>query len=156
MKKIINWGFIGLGNASYNLAKEFKNIDNSNLKAVASLQEKKRALFKDKFELEEKNIFSNYDDVISHPDIDIVYIGLPNSMHETYCFKALNFNKNVLGPEYPPVSRIKNRYLKNILVKIGADFSLHQSKKLILKVIDSVHKMPQFRSVRFTIDVDPQ
>ena len=57
MKKIINWGFIGLGNASYNLAKEFKNIDNSNLKAVASLQEKKRALFKDKFELEEKNIF---------------------------------------------------------------------------------------------------
>ena len=30
MKKIINWGFIGLGNASYNLAKEFKNIDNSN------------------------------------------------------------------------------------------------------------------------------
>ena len=50
----------------------------------------------------------------------------------------------------------KNRYLKNILVKIGADLSLHQSKKLILKVIDSVHKMPQFRSVRFTIDVDPQ
>ena len=45
--------------------KNFKNIDNSNLKAVASLQEKKRALFKDKFELELKNIFSNYDELIT-------------------------------------------------------------------------------------------
>ena len=44
MKKIINWGLIGLGNASFNLAKEFGNIDNSNLKAVASLQEKKKSI----------------------------------------------------------------------------------------------------------------
>jgi len=67
-----------------------------------------------------------------------------------------SFSQNVLGPEYPAVSRIKNRYLKNILVKIGADLSLNQSKRHILKVIDSVHKMPQYKSVRFTIDVDPQ
>ena len=90
--------------------------------------------------------------IISHKDYNLTN----QSARELSLFLRKYFNKNVLGPEYPPVSRIKNRYLKNILVKIGADLSLHQSKKLILKVIDSVHKMPQFRSVRFTIDVDPQ
>ena len=141
MKKIINWGFIGLGNASYNLAKEFKNIDNSNLKAVASLQEKKRALFKDKFELEEKNIFSNYDDVISHPDIDIVYIGLPNSMHETYCFKALNFNKNVLV-EKPITKNIQSfkelkrlSLKKNLLLEEGIANKFHPFYKKTLNEI---------------------
>ena len=32
MKKFINWGFVGLGNASLNLAKEFEKLDNSNKK----------------------------------------------------------------------------------------------------------------------------
>ena len=29
-------------------------------------------------------------------DIDIIFIGLPNSMHEHFCLRALEFNKNVL------------------------------------------------------------
>ena len=41
MKKIINWGFVGLGNASLNLAKEFEKLDNSNLLAAASHDKKK-------------------------------------------------------------------------------------------------------------------
>ena len=31
MNRIIKWGLIGLGNASLNLANEFKNINNSKL-----------------------------------------------------------------------------------------------------------------------------
>ena len=49
MKKFINWGFVGLGNASLNLAKEFEKLDNSNLLAVASHNEKNRILYKNKF-----------------------------------------------------------------------------------------------------------
>ena len=36
MNRIIKWGLIGLGNASLNLANEFKNINNSELIAIAS------------------------------------------------------------------------------------------------------------------------
>ena len=90
--------------------------------------------------------------IVSHKDYNLTN----QSASELSLFLRKSFNQNVLGPEYPPVSRIKNRYLKNILVKIGADLSLNQSKKLILKMIGSVNKIPQFRSVRFTIDVDPQ
>ena len=60
MKKIINWGIIGLGKASLNLAKEFKNIDNSNLLAVSSLTQQKRDFFKKEFHLSNEYIFSDY------------------------------------------------------------------------------------------------
>ena len=90
--------------------------------------------------------------IVSHRDYELTN----KSARELALVLRESFSQNVLGPEYPSVSRIKNRYLKNILVKIGSDLSLHQSKKHILKVIDSLHKIPKFRSVRFTIDVDPQ
>ena len=67
-----------------------------------------------------------------------------------------SFSQNILGPEYPSVSRIKNLYIKNILVKIGSDLSLNQSKNHILKMVNSVKKISPYKSVRFTLDVDPQ
>ena len=90
--------------------------------------------------------------LVSHTDYNITN----QAARELALLLRQSFSQNVLGPEYPAVSRIKNRYLKNILVKIGADFSLNQSKRHILKVIESVDKMPQYKSVRFTIDIDPQ
>lgn len=65
------------------------------------------------------------------------------------------FGKCVLGPEYPVVSRVKNRYLKNIILKIGSNLSLKKSKKHLVDLIESINKHPNYRAVRFTIDVDP-
>ncbi|MDA7768336.1 primosomal protein N' [Flavobacteriales bacterium] len=65
------------------------------------------------------------------------------------------FGNSVLGPEYPVVSRVKNRYLKNIVLKIGKNLSLNKSKKHLLDLVESLNKLPDYTSVRFTIDVDP-
>ena len=65
------------------------------------------------------------------------------------------FHNQVLGPEYPPVARIKNRYIKNILVKIVPGVSLKKSKHFLMKVIESVKQTKPFSGVRFDIDVDP-
>ena len=66
MTKIINWGFIGLGNASLNLAKEFKKISNARLLSVASHTKEKRDFFKRKYHLKDQNIFSNYNDIFKN------------------------------------------------------------------------------------------
>lgn len=66
-----------------------------------------------------------------------------------------SFGKQVLGPEYPVVSRIKNRYLKNILLKVALGSSPYQSKKHLLKLIKEVNSIADYRSVRFVVDVDP-
>lgn len=66
-----------------------------------------------------------------------------------------SFGKQVLGPEYPVVSRIKNKYLKNILLKIALGSSPHQTKKHLLNLIKEVNTLSDYRAVRFVVDVDP-
>ena len=64
------------------------------------------------------------------------------------------FGKEVLGPEPPPVSRIRNEYYRNILIKIPGNHSLDKTKKAIGKVRSSFYSVAQFRSVKLVINVD--
>ena len=63
--------------------------------------------------------------------------------------------KRVLGPEYPVVSKIKNLYIKNILVKLEKDHSLPAMKDKIVRHVQEFRKVLLHRSVRIIIDVDP-
>lgn len=60
----------------------------------------------------------------------------------------------VLGPETPPVARIRNQYRRNVLIKIHRKQNLSQIKGLIDRVQTSFKAIPQYRSVRLIIDVD--
>ena len=66
-----------------------------------------------------------------------------------------NSNMEVLGPEYPLVSRINNFFIVNILLKIGLDSNLSKQKTLLKKILKKFHNYPEFRSVKVLIDVDP-
>ncbi|MCB2221892.1 MAG: primosomal protein N' [Bacteroidetes bacterium] len=63
--------------------------------------------------------------------------------------------KRVLGPEYPLVARIKNLYIKNILIKLERDENLSDNKILIQKIIDQFRGEAIYKSIRVQIDVDP-
>jgi len=64
------------------------------------------------------------------------------------------FKANVLGPEFPPVSRIRNLYNKNILIKIPQNQSLGKTKAAIMKIENSFNAVKDFRSVRVILNVD--
>ncbi|WP_262733016.1 replication restart helicase PriA [Gaetbulibacter sp. NE] len=64
------------------------------------------------------------------------------------------FRDNVLGPEFPPVSRIRNLYHKNILVKIPPKQSLSKTKEAIIKINNSFQSVKDFRPVRVVLNVD--
>ncbi|MCP9200145.1 primosomal protein N' [Gramella sp. GC03-9] len=72
--------------------------------------------------------------------------------------RSLNsvFDPYVLGPEFPPVARIRNEYYKNILVKIPQKQSLGKTKRIIQKVLNSFKSIGAYRSVRVVANVDPQ
>tara|TARA_R100000935_G_C2816614_1_gene157647 strand:- start:577 stop:1359 length:783 start_codon:yes stop_codon:yes gene_type:complete len=65
------------------------------------------------------------------------------------------FRENVLGPEFPPVARIRNEYYKNILLKIPPNQSLGKTKKYIRKILTSFKAIGMWRSVRVITNVDP-
>jgi primosomal protein N' (replication factor Y) (superfamily II helicase) len=66
-----------------------------------------------------------------------------------------HFPKKVLGPEYPPVARIRNQYIKKLMIKLERDARLNTSKEKIMEVVEFFNADPAFKSVRVILDVDP-
>lgn len=66
----------------------------------------------------------------------------------------IQFKENILGPEPPPIGRIKNKYIINLLIKIPKKQSLEKTKKYIENVQRSFNSIKEFSSVRVNIDVD--
>jgi primosomal protein N' (replication factor Y) len=65
-------------------------------------------------------------------------------------------DRNLLGPEYPYVSRVNNRYNKHIVVKIDSSFKLSEIKERLTQLNHTFFASKEFRSVRLVINVDPQ
>ena len=66
----------------------------------------------------------------------------------------LQLKENVLGPVSPPVARIRNEFISNILVKIPKQQSLPKTKEFIQKVQQRFNALKEFARVKVTIDVD--
>ena len=64
------------------------------------------------------------------------------------------FKAGILGPEYPPVARIRNQYLKNVIIKIPMGQPLGKTKNSIKRIENSFNAISQFRSVRVIYNVD--
>ena len=73
-----------------------------------------------------------------------------------WLFKSLynSFGENVLGPTAPAVSRIRNQFIKNIVIKIPPKQNLTNTKNHVSKIRNSFEAVKDFRPIRFIIDVD--
>ena len=65
------------------------------------------------------------------------------------------FKNNLLGPEYPVVSRVKNQYIKQILIKFDRNDSSMKIKDLIKNEIELFKRNNEYKAVSISIDVDP-
>lgn len=60
----------------------------------------------------------------------------------------------VLGPEEPAISKIRNEYIRIIMIKIPESISPQSTKKTIQKVLNSFDVISQYRSVKLVVNVD--
>ena len=60
----------------------------------------------------------------------------------------------VLGPEEPSISRIRNEYIRTILIKIPTNSAVGSTKKQLQKMLNSFEAVPQYRSIKTIINVD--
>jgi primosomal protein N' (replication factor Y) len=71
-----------------------------------------------------------------------------------YQVMSQNLNMPVLGPEEPPISRIRNEYIRTIVVKIPMNISVAGTKKTIQKMLNSFEAVAQYRAIKVTVNVD--
>ncbi len=66
------------------------------------------------------------------------------------------FGNKVFGPEYPMVSRIRNKYINQILLKNRGDQNQKVFKSYLKQVLEKFREYTKYRSVLVQVDVDPQ
>ncbi|MDO6599726.1 primosomal protein N' [Tenacibaculum sp. 1_MG-2023] len=73
-----------------------------------------------------------------------------------WLFKSLQnvFGEHVLGPTAPAVARVRNQYIKNLVIKIPPKQSLAKTKEQIAKIKNTFEAVKDFRPIRFILDVD--
>lgn len=120
MNNKIRWGIMGLGKIAHKFAQDLKQVDNAVITAVGSRSINKATDFASSYDA--KNAYSSYEELAQDPDVDIIYIATPHSLHYKNTLLCLNHGKSVLcekpfalneqqAEEMAALARSKNLFL---------------------------------------------
>jgi predicted dehydrogenase len=96
----LGWAIVGLGSLSINqILPAFAKCERSKVVALVSGHPEKAAKLAARYGVKEKSIYNyaNYDTLKDNPEVDVVYVVLPNSMHAEYTIRAHQAGKHVLS-----------------------------------------------------------
>lgn len=65
------------------------------------------------------------------------------------------FGARLLGPEFPLVARLRNRYHMEMLIKLEPKISLPRAKKRLLAITEKFERAYPQQRIRINLDVDP-
>ena len=66
------------------------------------------------------------------------------------------FGSRVMGPEFPSVARIRNQFLKKIMLRFAVGEPIGEGKRIIMELAEKVLGEKSFARVQIIFDVDPQ
>ena len=97
--KKLGWAIVGLGSLAINqILPAFAKCEKSKVVAFVSGHPDKAHKLALRYGVSEKNIYNyqNYDAIKDNPEVDVIYIVLPNGMHAEYTVRGLQAGKHVL------------------------------------------------------------
>ena len=97
--KRVGFAIVGLGNFSLGqLIPSFGSCKYSKLTALVSGSPEKARKVAKQYGIAEKNIYNyqNFDEIKNNPEVQVVYVVLPNAMHEEFTIRAAKAGKHVL------------------------------------------------------------
>jgi len=98
-KRKLGYAIVGLGNYATNqIMPRIKDCEFAELKALVSGTPEKLERYGAQYGIPKTHWYNykNYDSIRDNPDIDLVYVVLPNSMHAEYSIRASKAGKHVL------------------------------------------------------------
>lgn len=90
----MNIGILGTGSIARTMAAEFAKVPAFRCEAVCSRQQTTGEALAQQFSI--PKVYTDYDAMLADPDIELVYIATPNSLHYAQTKAALLAGKNVL------------------------------------------------------------
>ena len=101
---------VGLGNYATNqLAPALLKTERCRLTGIVTGTPSKIDRWRTEYNIPEKNVYNyeTFDQIADNPDIDVVYVVLPNSMHADYAIRAAEAGKHVIT-EKPMATSVRD------------------------------------------------
>src|SRR5690349_22319663 len=94
MNKKIGWGILGCGKIANKFASDLRLVQDAELVAIASRDIPKGKEFGEKFK--PRHVFTSYQELVTSPDVDVIYIATPHGFHYEHAMLCLRHRKAVL------------------------------------------------------------
>ena len=129
VNKVYNWGILAPGNIARKFAIELQQLDNAYLYAVASRNSERSKAFATEFGAD--RYYNSYEDLVTDPDVEIIYIASPHALHAEHALLCLNHGKSVLcekalGLNQAEVDQMIDCAVENKVFFMEAFFVPHQ------------------------------
>lgn len=113
MKKI-KWGIIGLGDIANKFARTIKEMNSSELKAVASRSKDKAENFGRHYGVALDSCYGSYEEIVKDEEIDVIYVAVPHVFHKEVSILCLKNGKAVLCEKPITVSEAEIREVVSV------------------------------------------
>jgi len=133
LSKKVRWGILGPGGIASRLLQDAGQAANFSVVAVGSRSLDRAAEFASRFGI--PRVHGSYEALLADPEVDAVYIGVPNSLHHPMTMLALAAGKHVLSEK--PYSRHSEQ--------VGEAFDAAEAAGLVLMEAFMRRHSPQTR-----------
>ncbi len=134
-QKKIGYALVGLGYYSRDLlGPAFSDCKTAYLAGIVTGTPSKEIIWAEKYNLSKKNIYNydNFDNIASNPDIDIIYIVLPNNLHKEFTFRSARAGKHILCEKPMALDAQECRDMisacEDAKVKLSVGYRIHYEK----------------------------
>jgi len=125
MKKI-KLAIIGTGAISYRHAQGIERIENAELVAVCDMYKEQIDKFRETFPIDEKDCYTNTDEMLKREDIDGVIICTPDQAHHADALKVMRAGKHVLCEKPMSLNLDECRDMVKVAEETGVKFMIGQ------------------------------
>lgn len=133
------WGIIGTGDIAHQFAKNFKSTESSITGVAARDFEKTKAFAK---EYSISSVYETVEEMLDNPDINMVYVAVPNNIHHYYITKALQKGKHVLCEKAMTMTS----------AELQEETDLANENNLVLQEAMTIFNMPLYQKLKEIAD----
>jgi predicted dehydrogenase len=93
-QKVLRWGLLSTARINERLIPSIRATPRCELRAVASSGSEKARRYAEQWRI--PRAYGSYEALLADPDVDVVYLSLPNSLHAAWAIKLAQAGKHIL------------------------------------------------------------